>query len=243
MAQNKEYMLFLDETKRNPDNPYFCVAGFAISREDYEGTLIPSINKFKISHFGNTDVIFHFAEMKKGSGEFSHFADAAIRTKFWSELYNLLKGMPLVTFGCYFDSDKMKTIYPDRATTLYDIALHYIVENYVHYLRSVGGTGSITLESRTMKENQLLHDYFNSIEANGTLYYSKNDIRKYISSVGYIIKKDNCIGLQIADLIPTYFVRLKNNRTDNHNLGKMWMDKLYGADKGFQDILGLKKIL
>ena len=43
MATDNEYILFLDETDTNESNQYFCLAGFIISRQEYENILIPQI--------------------------------------------------------------------------------------------------------------------------------------------------------------------------------------------------------
>jgi hypothetical protein len=235
-----EYMLFLDETKKNTANSYFCVAGFSITRDDYEAKMIPQINAFKKTYFNDTSVVFHFFDMKKAYRDFGILCDSKTRTRFWADLYAILKNMPITTFGCYFDSNKMRRLYPRR--NLYDIALHYIVENYAHFLMGTDGVGSVMIESRTLRENQYLHDYFKHIEANGTLFCSQNDIRKHITSVGYIVKQDNCIGLQIADFVPFSFVRAKSGMSDYHNFGKMFLDKLYGTATGDQDILGLTNV-
>ena len=51
-----EYILFADETKKTPQNPYFCFAGFIIKRCNYEDILVPKINSLKQKHFGRTDI-------------------------------------------------------------------------------------------------------------------------------------------------------------------------------------------
>ena len=55
---NDEFILFADETKKTPKNPYFCFAGFIIKRCDYEDILVPKICNLKQKHFGRTDIIF-----------------------------------------------------------------------------------------------------------------------------------------------------------------------------------------
>ena len=241
--QMTEYMLFLDETKSNTNNPFFCLAGYAIAKDDYEKVLIPSINTIKIQNFGDTSTIFHFTEMKKNKNAFVSLVNTSKRVSFWSQLYTLIDSLPIVTFGCYFDSCKLKSIYPHRSTTEYDIALHYNVENYIHFLRSVDGIGSIMVESRTMRENQKLQDYYYMVLNNGTQFFSKEDVREHIAIVGYIIKKDNCAGLQIADFIPSSFMRMINKQSDFNNFGQMLLGKLYDKTNGNHDILGLKRVV
>ena len=57
-----EFILFADETYKNPHNPYFCFAGYIVKRSEYTDILIPAINALKEKHFGNTEVVFHYTE-------------------------------------------------------------------------------------------------------------------------------------------------------------------------------------
>ncbi|MCL1820039.1 MAG: DUF3800 domain-containing protein [Oscillospiraceae bacterium] len=239
-----EYILFLDETKSNADNPYFCLAGFAIMKDDYENVLIPAINDFKKKYYGDTNVVFHFTKMKKNINILGQLKPQTERIDFWADLHSAFELLPIITFGCYFDSKKAKDVYPrpKRGITEYDIALYYIAENYAHYLRSIGGVGSIILESRTMKENQKILDYFYSLQHNGTLLVPTEDIRRHISSIGFIIKQDNCAGLQVADFIPSSFITIKRGKLDYYGFGKLYTDKLYSSDNTDRDMLGLRKI-
>lgn len=69
-----EYLLFADETNPSDTNPYFCFSGISISRKYYEDIFIQQINQLKKKHFGTTDVIFHFTDMKKNKKDFHKLA-------------------------------------------------------------------------------------------------------------------------------------------------------------------------
>ena len=73
----EEYLLFADETKPTKSNPFFCFAGVSIQRKYYEDTFIPQINALKQKHFGKTDIVFHFSDMKKNRKEFSILHNSA----------------------------------------------------------------------------------------------------------------------------------------------------------------------
>ena len=62
MANYKEYLLFLDETKPTKYNPYFCLAGLIINRSVYENILIARVNTLKQTFFGRNDIVFHYTE-------------------------------------------------------------------------------------------------------------------------------------------------------------------------------------
>ena len=66
---------------------------------------------------------------------------------------------------------------------------------------------------------------------------------KHLSSVGFVVKGDNCIGLQIADVLPSALLRKINGTKDFYNFGEMYRKKLYCYNTDEQDILGLKNIL
>ena len=59
----------------------------------------------------------------------------------------------------------------------------------------------------------------------------------------FIVKGDNCIGLQIADIIPARLMRLVNNKSDDFLLTKTFQEKLYCYNTNKQNILGLKNLL
>ena len=42
-----DYILYLDEANTNSTNPFFCLAGIVIRRDEYENSLIPKVNDLK----------------------------------------------------------------------------------------------------------------------------------------------------------------------------------------------------
>lgn len=238
-----EYILFADETNKTPKNPYFCFAGLILKRCDYEDVLVPKINDLKQKHLGRTDVIFHYTDMKNNNGAFSKFQDSSIRNKFWTDFVNTIKVIDFTTIGVYFDQNLMTELYKNSGTTNYDIAYRHLLENYMHFLKEHEGVGSICIESRTFKENMFLQrNHFDYIE-NGSIYYNNKNTSDYLSTIGFIIKGDNCIGLQIADIIPARFMRIVNKQSDNYLLNKTFHEKMYYHDTPKENILGLKNLL
>lgn len=238
-----EYILFADETNKTPKNPYFCFAGLILKRCDYEDVLVPKINDLKQKHLGRTDVIFHYTDMKNNNGAFSKFQDSSIRNKFWTDFVNTIKVIDFTTIGVYFDQNLMTELYKNSGTTNYDIAYRHLLENYMHFLKEHEGVGSICIESRTFKENMFLQrNHFDYIE-NGSIYYNSKNTSDYLSTIGFIIKGDNCIGLQIADIIPARFMRIVNKQSDNYLLNKTFHEKMYYHDTPKENILGLKNLL
>lgn len=246
MAKNKnltEYILFADETNKTPKNPYFCFAGLIIKRCDYEDILVPRINELKQKHFGRMDVVFHYTDMKNNKGDFTSFVDSNIRNKFWTEFVNIIKPIEFTTIGVYYDQNMMRELYKSSGTTNYDIAYRHLLENYMHFLKEKDGVGAICIESRTFKENAYLQrNHFDYIEK-GSIYYDNKNTQNHLSTIGFIIKGDNCIGLQVADIIPARFMRIINKQSDNYLLNKTFHEKMYYFDTPKENILGLKNLL
>lgn len=238
-----EHILFIDETLKTPKNPYFCLSGVCFKRNYYEDIVVMEMNKLKKKHFNDCDVIFHYSDMNNKKREFSLFKDSKVRQKFWTDYVNTMRKMDFVSFGVYFDQDLMKKIYGSGSSSIYDIAFIAILKNYLHYLKSVNGIGSICLESRSFIENsKLQHSYYNYLK-NGSMYFPHEDYDKHLSSIGFIVKGDNCNGLQIADIAPSTMLRELNGFSDSYGIGKMYREKLYCFNTKLQDIIGFKNLL
>jgi len=238
-----EYILFADETFKTPKNPYFCFAGYIVKRSDYTDCLIPAINALKEKHFGNTKIVIHYTDMKGNKGEFAKFKDSAIRNSFYTDFVGELSKFDITIIGVYYNEKLMKDAFGKGSTTNYDIAFRYLLENYLHFLKGVNGIGSICIESRTLSENMYLQtNYFDYINT-GSIYYSQTDTKRHLSSIGFIIKEDNCIGLQIADILPSRLMRIVNGLKDNYRIDATIKSKIYKNNTDFQSIVGLQKIL
>ena len=85
-------------------------------------------------------------------------------------------------------------------------------------MKAVNGIGAICIESRSLNENAELQYIYYSFIQNGSPYFSQSDFDKHLSSIGFIVKGDNCIGLQIADVLPSALLRKINNTKDFNNI-------------------------
>jgi hypothetical protein len=237
-----EYILYLDETAKSTCNPYFCLAGIIVKRKDYEDNVIPQINVLKKKYFSTTDIIFHASAMNRKEKEFNIFKDNIVNRNFWNEYVTLINIFPFTTLGVYFDQAQMSSLFKTNQINFYNIAFVEIIRNYIHFLKENNGIGSIIIESRSFRQNAALqNDYYQFIK-NGSWFYSAEDFQKHLSSLGFIVKKDNCIGLQVADFCPLALTKVLNARKDSFNLGKTYYNKLYKISTPELELLGLKKI-
>ena len=135
--------------------------------------------------------------MKKNRKEFNVLQDEEKRNSSWNEFVGIIKDAPIDILGVYFNDEAMSKLYEGNSHSNYDIGFYALLDNYVHYLKSKDAYGQICIESRTLKENT------------------------YLTSLGFIIKGDNCIGLQIADIVPSQLLRYERGiKNDFHKLAK-----------------------
>ena len=244
MASENEYIIFLDETDSTIDNVYFCLAGFIISRKDYEESLIPKINDLKLNILKSPYVVFHYKDIRKNAHDFKILNNKGIRDNFWSSLCETLSNTELITLVSYIDVQSYRKNYPKEiALSEYHILFYEIINSYIHFLSSNNGTGSIMLESRETNQNRNLQSLYSQFTQYGTNLYLPLTVREYISTLNFNIKKDNCIGLQIADMIPLVFTRKLNKRSNPYKIYDTLLSKLYTGCKLSPEGYGLIKIL
>lgn len=238
----EDYILFLDEANVTTNNPFFCLGGIIIKRCIYEDELIPKINSLKIKYFGHTSVLFHYTDMKKNKGEFNIFRDGEKRTNFWNDFNSILQEIEFVTIGTYLNQREFKEAYNPHANKHYEVAFLQLVNNYIRFLERNKARGNIVFESRQWKENADIQEVFYNILHTGTNMYSNEVCKKYLSTIGFIVKKDNCVGIQVADFVPDSFMRNINKSRNFYNVGNNFINKLFTIDGNSKDIVGLNRI-
>ena len=113
----------------------------------------------------------------------------------------------------------------------------------MHFLIEHQGIGSVCIESRTFKENMYLERNHFDYTEKGSVYYDSKHTHSHLSTIAFVIKGDNCIGLQVADIIPARFMRIINGQRDNYQLNKLFHEKLYFYGTEKESVLGLKNLL
>jgi len=98
----------------------------------------------------------------------------------------------------------------------------------------------IKAEVRGRKEDEMLIAHFNSILDGGTYYVSRARMQKRKPSFKFCGKKDNVIGLQIADLTAYPLARHLLNPKEPYQPFNIVKGKIYADKKGKSSGWGLK---
>lgn len=241
----KEYYLFLDEIKPNAFGTYFALGGYAISKDDYENILIPKLQKIKEDNMPDPSLPLHLYDMRKNRKGFEFLSDNSIRVSLFESIKKLVRELDIKVFVSAIDTQKYDNMYFHSHTNdIYEINLQIILENFVHYLLTVDGTGSFFIESRNPIENKYLQICYYRLLTGGTLFIDAKTIMERLSILSFPLKSDNNLGVQLADFIPMSFVRQIIGSNDYNGLYTLFNEKVY---KGYNDCaeqrFGFKKLL
>ncbi len=172
MNNMNEYYLFLDESKPNTNFKNFTLAGYAISKEEYENRLKPELLSIKKECFGNEQIILHEIDIRKAKGEFVGRTREQYKL-FFQKIKELFKKVELHVLAVSINIDDFEQLYGNEETNqIYYISLQLLMENYNHFLISNNACGSVYLESTDSGSNTTLQNLFHQLKATGTLFYS-----------------------------------------------------------------------
>ena len=226
---NKEYYLFLDETKPNAHGDYFALG---------------ELQKIKTDLMPDPNLPLHLYDMRKNIKGFEFLSDMNVRNSLFDRIKQLIKDLPINIFVASINKKKYSNMYHDKINDVYDITLQTILENFVHFLIENNATGSFFVESRNSIENKYLQVCYYRLLTGGTLYIDSNTIMDKLSILSFPLKSDNNLGVQLADFIPVSFIRHMVGSKDYCGLYKIFEDKIYqGYNHNMGDRFGFKKLL
>lgn len=207
------YYLFIDEcgdhnlTKFDPGFPAFTLCGILVSRQNLSA-LNKAFEKLKMHIFGTKDVIIHSVDIRKWRGPFSVLEDEALRVRFFEGIERILsQSNAYVIVSCTILKEQLnKFCVRGEEDDVYGLSLSYLIERSIFCVdNEVKGEKlpeiSIVVERRGRMEDAKLLNYYNGLRNRGTKWVVADRLRARIRDFGFKYKKDNIIGLQIADLI------------------------------------------
>ncbi len=214
-TENKDkskYYLFIDEcgdhnlAKYDPGFPVFTLCGILVSRQNLRA-LSKAFEDLKIDIFGSKEVIIHSVDIRKWRGPFSVLADAKLRARFFSGIERILsQNEAYVIVSCTILKEQLsKFCVRGEEDDVYGLSLSYLIERSIFCVDKSKNDDipdiSIVVERRGKKEDKKLLNYYNGLRNRGTKWVSAERLQARIREFGFKNKKDNIIGLQIADLI------------------------------------------
>ena len=246
-AQNKTYHFFMDETGDHglsfvdENFPIFLLAGCLFESAEYE-EIIQKINTFKQEFFNTTEVILHSRDIRKCDGAFQILFDLELKKKFYERLNAIISDANFTAIAVAIDKQKHIEKYGKLANNPYTICLSYILERLVFCTdqNNVISTVSITIEKRGKKEDKQLLAHYNSVTDRGTYLVNADRFKRRIVDFRMMAKRDNDVGLQIADLCAYPIARHVLNSEEPYIPFKIIEGKLRKGSNGRVEGYGLK---
>lgn len=207
-----KYYLFIDEcgdhnlTKFDPGFPVFTLCGILVSRQNLNA-LNKAFEDLKIEVFGTTDVIIHSVDIRKWRGAFSVLADETLRVRFFEGIEKILSqhGAYVIVSCTILKRQLSKFCVRGEEDDVYGLSLSYLIERSIFCVdnETINDSPeiSIVVERRGKNEDNKLLNYYNGLRNRGTKWIDVDRLRARIKDFSFKNKKDNIIGLQIADLI------------------------------------------
>jgi hypothetical protein len=202
-----KYQFFLDETGDHglsyidSNFPIFLLCGCLFKESDFLDAEIKT-NEFKTKYFGTQNVILHSRDIRKCEGPFQILFDLEIKKHFYEDLNKIMDTAKFVIIGAGVHKEKHIKKYGKGANDPYGLSLSFVMERLIFCLdkSDKNAVVEIKVEKRGTKEDEALLRHYNSIFDRGTYYVSQERLRERIKSFGFFSKRDNLVGLQIADL-------------------------------------------
>lgn len=128
-----------------------------------------------------------------------------------------------------------------RGEDVYGLSLKYLIERAIFCMDDsvTDGTLDVFIERRGVKQDRSLLNYYNRLRALGTKWVSAERLGSRLGRFIFKYKKDNIVGLQLADLIAYPITRHVLDPKSTNPAFEIIRDKIY-AYKGA--VLGMKII-
>ncbi|MBU6388996.1 DUF3800 domain-containing protein [Patescibacteria group bacterium] len=204
--------------------PVMTVVAVAIEQSVYASDTVPRVNALKEKLFGTTSSHLHSREIRRKEGGFKVLLDAGIYESFKREMDNIL----LESRATLISSSINKLILLDRIErferessqpyNLGDIYLRnvdFVLERLGHFLKA--RSGQIVFETRGRSESRRVQGVLIDAKQKGTFYFSPERFGAIREEIRFFSKKDNIVGLQLADYCAYPFARHARNGGDKDN--------------------------
>ncbi|MDE7375439.1 MAG: DUF3800 domain-containing protein [Muribaculaceae bacterium] len=203
------YTLFIDESgdpnleQFDTTFPLFTLCGVLINDKKLH-CLENEIQSLKRELWGSEDVIFHSREIRNCGKVFVKLLDNKIKERFYTRINEILGQEDVYSIVCCCI---LKEPFVERFNTgedVYGLSLKYLIERAIFHIDDCENGNAklrIIVERRNPKQNSMLLKYYNGLRVKGTKWITPERLIDRIKSLSFAYKRDNVIGLQVADLI------------------------------------------
>lgn len=215
-----KYYLYIDECgdqnleDYNPQFPVFTLCGVLVSRENKK-KLETEFNALKREFWGNENIIIHSREIRRCKNDFINLLDVEIKTQFYKRINAILsQNEAYIVVACTILKEPFIRLF-SNTEDVYGLSLSYLLERSIFCVDDIGGNPVIDVifEKRGKLEDRNLTKFYNSLRVTGTKWVNAERLCDRIGSFTSRAKKENLIGLQIADLIAYPIARKVLNPT------------------------------
>ncbi|MEW6407803.1 MAG: DUF3800 domain-containing protein [Patescibacteria group bacterium] len=242
-----KYYFFLDETGDHGLSfvdekfPIFLLAGCLFEEEELK-RVEKEIDNFKNDFFKTPNVILHSRDIRKCEGTFQILFDIDLKKNFYGKLNNIITRADFTIIGSGVNKNEHIKKYGKGARDPYAISLSFIIERLIFCLDKNNNTATvdIKIEKRGRREDQQLLDQYNIVLDRGTYYVTSDRLKNRLDNFEFFLKRDNIVGLQIADLCAYPLARHILNSAEPYIPFEIIKNKIYCDKNGKYDGYGLK---
>ena len=203
-----KYYFFIDESgdhglaRIDPGFPVFVLSGVLLHRDDYI-ELGNQIIALKQQLWPDKKVILHSSDIRKCEKEFVVLFDLDKKRYFYNTLEEIMRAGKYTIISAGVKKTEYNKKYGKIGEDVYQVSLSYIIERLIFYMDYLPGNKEvfIYIEKRGKTEDTLLAAHMQKIISRGTFFVKPNRLQTLIKGFRFYDKKQDIIGLQIADLI------------------------------------------
>lgn len=204
---HSRFLAFFDECgdhsleKMDRDFPLFVLALVVMERSVYRDQALVEFNRFKLRHFTHEGINLHSRDIRLATGPFSLLLNPVVRPQFMEELSGIMERLPFTLFISAIRKEPYLEQHGRDAVNPYDLALEFALESLTHFLDAHGENRlPIVADARGKREDNALEQAFYRIMARGTPKVTAEQFKRLDCELGFQSKKNNIVGVQVADL-------------------------------------------
>jgi hypothetical protein len=194
--------LYLDESgspDTNDRSQNYTLCGIIVNEYQSEKMKIQA-DQIKFKYWNHTDIVFHSAEIGAETGDYVILKNPTIKKDF---LRDILTFLNYCEYRCIVISiDKQKAIAKGwNSEKIRDYASDKMIECFIEFLAQKKLNGNICLESAGKRDFSFYNRYSYYLSHGlDSLNLSHSDVKKLLTSISFVSKKNHDIETQVADL-------------------------------------------